>query len=294
MTARRVVLILAATLSLVVVSGLGDLSWRPLGQEAQALNTPDNFKTGTGENHISPYWGSAIAQWSHWIVYWAQERELDPDLVAAVVRKESIGRADAEGPYGAIGLMMVMPAEVSGMPWRPSAQELKQPNVNLRWGTGILKQIIRDSGGDLPVALAAYNGGWEQLYLDATEDYAHNVLKYYAYAIAARYGYSYQDGKIWTMVLMTRLDGHIKLIQTDTSGHFLAPCFDSALDFRDIYPEMVSAPRTRVAHFVDEAGHDVLVDAWLFVGGLDRYVSERLAGTTSPTLPRLGHRPYRP
>lgn len=256
-----------------------------------AVMADHGVETGTGEVHISPYWGSAISQWDRWIVYWAQERELDPDLVAAVIRKESIGRADAQGPYGAVGLMMVMPAEVSGMPWRPSAAELKQPDVNIRWGTGILKEILRESGGDLLRALAAYNGGWDQLDLASTEQYAHSVLTYYAYAIAARHGYSYRESKVWTMVIMTRVDGYIELIWTATSGHYLAPCFDGALEFRDIYPEMTSAPRTRVTHFTDKDGHDVLVDAWLFVGGLDRHVGEKLVGTARPTLPRVGHHP---
>jgi hypothetical protein len=294
MTALRVILVLVAALSPGMILGLGERQDGGEGQVRQTVDAADSSETGSGENHISPFWGSAISQWDHWIVYWAQERELDPDLVAAVIRKESIGRVNAEGPYGAVGLMMVLTAEASGMPWRPNAEQLKQPDVNIRWGTGILKQVIRDSGGDLLMALAAYNGGWDQLYLDATERYANSVLKFYAYAIAARHGYSYQDGKIWTMVLMTRLDGHIQLFQTVTSGHFLAPCFDGALDFRDIYPEMVSAPRTQVAHFVDEGGRDVLIDAWLFVGGLDRHVSEAQAGTAIPTLPRIGHHPSRP
>jgi hypothetical protein len=303
----RIALVLAVVLSLGVASDFGGASAacdEASAELSRALNRVDfglalsrtvtadeDVVTSTGGDHVSPYWSDAISQWDRWIVYWARERELDPDLVAAVIRKESIGQPGAEGPYGSVGLMMVLPAEVSGMPWRPTAEELKQPGLNIRWGTGILKQIVRESGGDLLTALAAYNGGWDRLYLATTERYAHSVLTYYAYAIAARHGYSYQDSKVWTMVIMTRVDGHIRLIRTDTSGHFFAPCFDSALGFRDIYPEMVSAPRTRVTHFVDEDGHDVLIDAWLFVGGLDRHVGEMLAGTALPTLPRIGHRP---
>ena len=275
MTLLRIALVLATVLSLGVA----------------IVNADDNVETEDIADEISSFWGSAISQWESWIVYWAQERELDPDLVAAVIRKESIGRASEEGPYGSVGLMMVMPAEISGMPWRPDAEELKQPGVNIRWGTGILKQIIRDSGGDVKRTLAAYNGGWGKVYLTSTERYAHSVLNYYAYAIAARHGYSYQESKVWSMVIVTRVDGRITLIQTDSSGHFLAPCFEGALEFREIYPEMVSAPRTQVAHFIDEDGHDVVIDAWLFVGGLDRNVGEMLVGTTPPALPFIGYCP---
>jgi hypothetical protein len=247
--------------------------------------------TEAGEDRISPYWGGAISQWSRWIVYWAHEREVDPDLVAAVIRKESIGRASAEGPSGAVGLMMVMPAETSGLSWRPSTEELKQPSVNLRWGTGMLKQIIRDAGGDLFNALAAYNGGWEQTHIPSTARYAQSVLSFYAYAIAARHGYTYQESKQWTMALMTRVNGHITEMQVYTSNEHPVPCFGGALAFRKLFPDMVNAPRTRVTHFVDEEGHDVLVDAWLLVGSPERPSDETLVRTAPPEHPRIGHRP---
>ena len=255
------------------------------------LHASANPGTTMGAEYLSPYWGGAITQWTRLIVYWAEARELDPDLVAAVIRKESIGRANAEGAYGGVGLMMVLPAEDSGLPWRPTAEELKQPSVNLRWGTGMLAEIIHDSGGDLVRALAAYNGGWEQVHLAVTQDYAYSVLTHYAYAIAGRHGYSYDESKVWSMVLMTRADGRIKRIQTVTSGHFLGPCFEGAVEFRDLFPEMATAPRTRVAHFIDAEGHDVLIDAWLFVGQANVPAIETLVEIAPTELPRVGKRP---
>ncbi len=243
------------------------------------------------EKQLSPYWGSAISQWDWWIRYWAQDRELDPDLVAAVVRKESIGRTDAEGPYGSVGLMMVMSDQDSGLWWRPTREELKQPDINIQWGTGILKEIIRKSDGNLAIALAAYNGGWDQLNLATTARYAHSVLNFYAYAIAAHHDYTYQEGKVWTMVIVTQIHGRAQFIQTDSSGHFLAPCFDNLGQFQATYPEMSNAPYTRVTHYVDEDENDVFIDAWLFVGGLDRHVGNILAGTDPPMNPSLAVTP---
>ena len=269
-TTLRIFLVLMITLSL-----------------GAALVAADDNDSDSEQDQLSPYWGEAISQWSRWIIQWARERELDPDLVAAMVRQESIGQASAEGPYGAVGLMMVLSAQASGLPWRPSAEELKQPNVNLRWGTGMLKEIIRQADGNLLHALAAYNGGWDQLDLISTKHYAHTVLNWYAVAIAARYGYGHRESKVWTMALVTQVDGHTRLIQTETSGHFLAPCFDGTRQLEEIYPEIANAPHARVTHFVDEDGHDVSVDLWLFVGGLDRHVDDLLAGTTLPTLAPL-------
>jgi hypothetical protein len=268
-TTLRILLVLMITLS--------------LGAALVAADDNDSDSKDK-EEQLSPYWGEAISQWSWWIIHWARERELDPDLVAAIVRQESIGQASAEGPYGAVGLMMVLSAQASGLSWRPTVEELKQPDVNLRWGTGMLKEIVRQADGNLVQALAAYNGGWDQLDLVSTEHYAHTVLNWYAYAIAARHGYGHRESEVWTMVIVTQVDGQTKLIQTETSGHFLAPCFDGTRQLEEIYPEIASAPRARVTHFVDEDGHDVFVDLWLFVGGLDRHVDDLLAGTTLPTL----------
>jgi len=255
---------------------------------AAASYLPD---TVAEDDRISPFWGGAISQWNRAIVYWAAERELDADLVAAVVRSESIGQANAEGPSGAVGLMMVLPAEISGLSWRPSAEELRQPNVNLRWGTGILKQILRDSGGDLFKALAAYNGGWEQTDIPSTKQYAQTVLGFYASAIAARHGYSYQESKSWTMVFMTRIDGHITKMKAHSSSDNPQPCFEGAIGFRRLFPEMVTAPRTKVTQFTNQEGREVTVDAWLFVGGPDRIADEALVRIAPPEAPRVGHRP---
>ncbi len=225
---------------------------------------------------LSPYWGPAIRQWEPLIVYWAQERGLDPDLVAAVVRKESIGQAQKEGPYGAVGLMMVMPAE-AGFPWRPSAEALKDPSLNLAWGTGILAEIVHKAQGDLALALSAYNGGWDQVHLPSTRQYAQSVLTFYAYAIAGRYGYSYQESKAWTMVLITQVDDRPQEIEVLSSEHYLAPCFDNVAQVYQAYPWLESAPHAVAAHYEDGEGRQVQVRVWVMPGppglGLHRLVA---------------------
>ena len=277
---RLVTCFFAAFISLAVMLALAS--------PASAAYSPD---TVAEDDRISPFWGGAISQWNRAIVYWAAERELDADLVAAVVRSESIGQASAEGPFGAVGLMMVLPKEVSGLAWRPTAEELKQPNVNLRWGTGILKQILRDSGGDLFKALAAYNGGWEQTDLPSTRHYAQTVLGFYASAIAARHGYSYQESKSWTMVFMTRTDGFITRMTAHSSSDSPQPCFGGAIGFRQLFPEMVTAPRTQVTQFTNSDGARVTVDAWLFLGEPDTLASQAFVRTPPPEVPLMGHHP---
>ncbi len=138
-------------------------------------------------SHLSPYWPETVRRWEPVILEEAQRRGLDPDLIAAVIWKESHGWPSRRGPAGAVGLMMVMPKE-TGFAWRPTAEELMVPSTNVFWGARALSIIIQQSEGDLFNALAAYNGGWDQVHLRVTRRYAEDVLLEYARAVAARNG----------------------------------------------------------------------------------------------------------
>ncbi len=137
--------------------------------------------------NLSPYWGPAIQQWEPIILEYAHQRGLDPDLIAAVIWNESLGQPKAHSPAGAVGLMMVMPRE-AGFPWRPTAAALEDPSNNVFWGARALSIVIRQSHGDLYQALAAYNGGWEQVHLRGPRRYAQDILDSYARAVAVRCG----------------------------------------------------------------------------------------------------------
>ena len=154
---------------------------------AQSESPPDG-------SALSPYWSPAVQRWDSLIVEHAQNRSLDPDLVAAVIWKESLGRAQSRGPVGAVGLMGLMPFD-----WRPPADELEQPWTNLFWGTRALAQTIRDGDGDLYYSLAAYNGSWQKAGQDNTRRYAASVLDLYTRAVAVEYGMS-PDGD-WIALL---------------------------------------------------------------------------------------------
>lgn len=94
----------------------------------------------------------------------AELRDLDPNLVAAVINVESHWRADAVSPKGAGGLMQLMPstaawvAEQSGMN-DFDQQDLFQPDVSIQLGTWYLANLMKAFEQNMIVALAAYNGG---------------------------------------------------------------------------------------------------------------------------------------
>lgn len=165
----------------LVAIGLGLACLIPHVAGAQSESPPIFAST------LSPYWPQAVTQWEPLIVEEATRRGLDPDFVAAVVWVESMGRPHAHSPAGAVGLMGIMPRE-AGLSWRPTAKELEDPALNIFWGTRTLSITIRQARGDLYLALAAYNGGWEQIHLSGPRRYAEETLLHYVRAVAVRLG----------------------------------------------------------------------------------------------------------
>ena len=157
----------------------------------------------TPSQTLSPIWNPNIQQWSAEIIQVADVYGLDPDFVAAVINAESNGNPTGISRAGAVGLMGVMPSG-PGLEWRPSVEELQQPNINLRWGVGILSETIRQSGGDINAALAAYSAGWDQAHRTVPQEYADNVLNDYGRAVAARSGISPDIASQWTVAIEMR------------------------------------------------------------------------------------------
>lgn len=156
---------------------------------------------------LSPIWGPDIQQWSAHVAVLADAYGLDPDFIAAVIKEESNGRADLVSEAGAVGLMGVMPSGPD-MEWRPVSEELQNPAVNLRWGVGILAEIVQQAGGDLFAALAAYSGGWDQVNNRVPRAYAARVLDNYAQAVMARNGQTPGIASQWTIAIEIKR-GHV-------------------------------------------------------------------------------------
>jgi len=89
---------------------------------------------------------------------------LDPSWVMAVIMAESGFRPRAESPMGARGLMQLMPDTALDVARRMGLgdfdpEDLWDPSVNIAMGCFYLNERMRDFGGDVRLALAAYNGG---------------------------------------------------------------------------------------------------------------------------------------
>ena len=85
----------------------------------------------------------------------AEEEHLDARLVTSLIQVESDFDPSAVSRRGALGLMQLMPATAR----RLGVEKPLDPEQNLRAGVRELRRLIDRYGGDLVLALAAYNAG---------------------------------------------------------------------------------------------------------------------------------------
>lgn len=92
---------------------------------------------------------------------------LDPELLIAIMQKESSLRPKVQSRYGAQGLMQVVRR------WHgeklDTTESLFDPKVNIRVGADILEEYIELANGNMDKALAKYSGN--------ARGYASTVLK---------------------------------------------------------------------------------------------------------------------
>ena len=112
-----------------------------------------------------PYWDYLFPRpyWTQ-VRRFAMENQLDPFLVAALIRQESEFNPAAVSRSNAFGLMQLLPST-----GRKTAKELRMrgfrtetllvPNINLELGTHYFREMIDHYNGQVEYALAAYNAG---------------------------------------------------------------------------------------------------------------------------------------
>lgn len=93
----------------------------------------------------------------------SQEKGVDAALIAAVIYSES-KFSDATSSAGARGLMQITPAAAEFIERQSGGttfdlDDLSNPEINIRYGTFLLKELLERYDGDEAAALAAYNAG---------------------------------------------------------------------------------------------------------------------------------------
>lgn len=121
-------------------------------ESAVAATAPNRFLLGFDSSHPVP-----DTPYGKLIHAAARRHQLNPTLVAAMVRQESGFDPSAVSPRGALGLLQLMPetAQRFGI----DAEDLHDPARNLEAGARYLAWLSRHFDGDLDSVLAAFNSG---------------------------------------------------------------------------------------------------------------------------------------
>ena len=116
-----------------------------------------------------PYWEMLFPRpWWQDVKRYSGDNQLDPYLVASLIRQESEFNPVAISRANAFGLMQILPSvgnklakEVKLRPY--SNDLLLMPEPNLRLGTRYFKELLDKFGGKTEYALAAYNAGADRV-----------------------------------------------------------------------------------------------------------------------------------
>jgi soluble lytic murein transglycosylase len=110
----------------------------------------------------------------------SEAQGVDPLLVVALIRQESMFDPTARSPADARGLMQLLPSTAEGVATASDPplnySDLNDPDINVELGTRYLRTLLTRFGADPLKAVAAYNGGetavakWQRQFGDLPDD----------------------------------------------------------------------------------------------------------------------------
>lgn len=94
-------------------------------------------------------------EYEYLVQYAAQQLGISPAIVAAQIAQESGWNPNAVGQYGELGLFQFMPGT-----WKSWGQgDPRNPGAGLQAYVKFMKSLLAQEGGNIQLALAAYNAG---------------------------------------------------------------------------------------------------------------------------------------
>jgi hypothetical protein len=179
-TNRRMALVMVGVM-LMVLLGTGLLWWSGFGDQLTAVSGVASSASGTAatssepqqagdpaytavlsdeataniiaSGQLSPIFAPEVLFWAPKIVEWANQWNLDPNLVATVMQIESCGDPQAISSAGARGLFQVMPFHFD------AGEDMFDPDTNAYRGMKYLALGLEMHANDPNLAMAGYNGG---------------------------------------------------------------------------------------------------------------------------------------
>jgi len=255
-------MILVAVLAMIIVS--------PVAADEDLDASLDNEQDA--EVVLSSYWHPRIRQWDGLIREEAERRALDPDFLASVVWMESRGRPQAVGPVGAVGLMQVMPSE-EGFTWRPAKAELMDPGTNLFWGARTLETVVEQGKGDIFNALAAYNGGWNQIQYRGPKHFATTIMRDYAGSLARRHNLLWSERWLAIFAIaQPEVKGPIWIADSTRDDVYFYSNDNWIPEGSLLIPEDVP-PTATLSSFKDENGTPCAVGVWFYLMEEDTWLT---------------------
>lgn len=128
-------------------------------------NTLGPGLTGVLDGRTAEVWQATYPRpFRKTIERWAKAAKVDPDLLQALVREESLFNPWARSSTGAIGLTQLMPDTARKVAralklGRVDAEMLQRPALNIRLGAAYLGELMSRLDGSKVLAVAAYNAG---------------------------------------------------------------------------------------------------------------------------------------
>lgn len=119
----------------------------------EILNNEINETNATDANNIPSE--KTSGDYSSLIDSSARKYNLNSSIIKAVIQAESGYDPNAVSNKGAMGLMQLMPNTAKGL----GVDNAFDPAENIEGGTKFLKGLLEEFGGNLELALAAYNAG---------------------------------------------------------------------------------------------------------------------------------------
>lgn len=103
-------------------------------------------------------------EYSEYVYKYAEENDIDPYLIFAIIKAESNFNRNIESSSGAIGLMQLMEStaveKANEIGQEIAVKEaLFNPEINIKIGTSYYAYLIKHYKGNEKLALAAYNAG---------------------------------------------------------------------------------------------------------------------------------------